>query len=27
LLHRKEDAVRKAVSRVLDRIQMEVKHD
>jgi RNA polymerase sigma-70 factor (ECF subfamily) len=27
LLHRKEDAVRKAVSRVLDRIQMEVKND
>ena len=27
LVHRKEDAVRKAISRILDRIQMEVDHD
>lgn len=27
LLHRKEDAVRKATSRILDRIQMEIDHD
>jgi RNA polymerase sigma-70 factor (ECF subfamily) len=27
LLHRKEDSVRKAVSRILDRLQMEVNHD
>ena len=27
LLHRKEDAVRKAISRILDRIQMEIDHE
>ena len=27
LLHRKEDAIRKAISRLLDRIQMEIDHD
>lgn len=27
LLHRKEDAVRKAISRILDRIQTEIDHD
>lgn len=27
LLHRKEDAVRKAISRILDRIHMEIDHD
>src|SRR5512138_170132 len=27
LLHYKEDAVRKAISRILERIQMEVDHD
>jgi RNA polymerase sigma-70 factor (ECF subfamily) len=27
LLHRKEDAVRKSISRILDRIQTEVDHD
>jgi RNA polymerase sigma-70 factor (ECF subfamily) len=27
MLHRKEDAVRKAISRILDRIQMEVDDD
>ena len=27
LLHRKEDAVRKSISRILDRVQMEVNHD
>ena len=27
LLHRKEDAVRKAISRILERLQMEVNHD
>jgi len=27
LLHRKEDAVRKAIARILDRIQMEIDHD
>ena len=27
LAHRKEDAVRKAISRILDRIQTEIDHD
>jgi RNA polymerase sigma-70 factor (ECF subfamily) len=27
LLHRKEDAVRKAISRILDRIQTEIDHE
>jgi RNA polymerase sigma-70 factor (ECF subfamily) len=27
LLHRKEDSVRKAVSRIVERLQMEVNHD
>lgn len=27
LLHRKEDALRKAISRILDRIQTEIDHD